>query len=401
MRKGLVAVLILIIALALLVITPIQASRISFNYRKPLGRFSRFLEVEFIGDGIRESFIGEDVIDLKALPPGTYYVIARWMGVEVGRWVISLDRGNQVLNLDLAMTDLSLRVVDLDGRVLQNFMVEIDPNVYGELRSVGGMITIRAVPTNINYIFKVSWRSPTYGTISSTELSMLPSEVGGLEEIALPVGDVRIRVVDPMGRPISGATVSLAGIEAKTDASGEVVYSQVPLEVNGSPISYELKVSRDGEVIYSGVIEVSRVKTSLVVMAELYDLKIRVEGAMDQPLPYARITLKRSGVELGTYNADEGGYLIIPDLPLSDYTADAEWKGFKGSTTITKDDLRAGRVAIIKLPPYTEILGIPLTFSSLIILVLGIIVGIILIVIGLMEYMMWRGRRLGVYPPKK
>ena len=396
-----VAVLILIIALALLVITPIQASRISFNYRKPLGRFSRFLEVEFIGDGIRESFIGEDVIDLKALPPGTYYVIARWMGVEVGRWVISLDRGNQVLNLDLAMTDLSLRVVDLDGRVLQNFMVEIDPNVYGELRSVGGMITIRAVPTNINYIFKVSWRSPTYGTISSTELSMLPSEVGGLEEIALPVGDVRIRVVDPMGRPISGATVSLAGIEAKTDASGEVVYSQVPLEVNGSPISYELKVSRDGEVIYSGVIEVSRVKTSLVVMAELYDLKIRVEGAMDQPLPYARITLKRSGVELGTYNADEGGYLIIPDLPLSDYTADAEWKGFKGSTTITKDDLRAGRVAIIKLPPYTEILGIPLTLSSLIILVLGIIVGIILIVIGLMEYMMWRGRRLGVYPPKK
>ena len=58
-------------------------------------------------------------------------------------------------------------------------------------------------------------------------------------------------------------------------------------------------------------------------MAELYDLKIRVEGAMDQPLPYARITLKRGRVELGTYNADEGGYLIIADLPLSDYTAEA------------------------------------------------------------------------------
>jgi len=182
---------------------------------------------------------------------------------------------------------------------------------------------------------------------------------------------------------------------------GEVVYSQVPLEVNGSPISYELRVGRDGEIIYSGVIEVSRAKTSLVVMAELYDLKIRVEGAVDQPLPYARITLKRGGVELGTYNADEGGYLIIPDLPLSDYMAEAEWKGFKGFTTITKDDLRAGRVAVIKLPPYTEILGIPLTFSSLVILMLGIIVGIVLMVIGLMEYMMWRGRRLGIYPPKK
>ena len=139
----------------------------------------------------------------------------------------------------------------------------------------------------------------------------------------------------------------------------------------------------------------------MCIRDRLYDLKIRVEGAMNQPLPYARITLKRGGVELGTYSADEGGYLIIPALPLSDYMAEAEWKGFKGSTTITKDDLRAGRVAVIKLPPYVEILGIPLTFSSLVILVLGIIVGIVLMVIGLMEYMMWRGRRLGVYPPKK
>ena len=67
MRKA--AVLILLMSLVALMIIPIHASRISFDYKKPLGRFSRFLEVEFIGDGIRESFIGEDVIDLRALPP--------------------------------------------------------------------------------------------------------------------------------------------------------------------------------------------------------------------------------------------------------------------------------------------------------------------------------------------
>jgi len=401
MGKSLAVASILLIALVASTIIPIHASRISFDYKKPLGRFSRFLEVEFVGDGVRENFIGEDVIDLRSLPPGTYYVIARWMGVEVGRWAISIDRGNLALNLDLAMTDMSLRVVDLQGRALQDFMVEVDPDIYGELRTVGGIIAVRAVPTTINYIIKVAWRSPIYGTISSTEATIAPSEASGLEKIVLPVGDIRIKVVDPKGRPISGATVSLAGVEAKTDARGEVIYSRVPLEVDGSPISYELKVSRDGEIIYSGVIEVSRAKTSLVVMVELYDLKIRVEGAADQPLPYARITLRRGGVELGTYSADEGGYLIVSDLPLSDYTAEAEWRGFKGSITITKDDLRAGRMAVIKLPPYTEILGIPLTFSSLIILVLGIIVGIILIVIGLIEYMMWRGRRLGIYPPRK
>ena len=401
MGKGLAVASILLIALAASTIIPINASRISFNYKKPLGRFSRFLEVEFIGDGVREDVIGEDVIDLRSLPPGTHYVIARWMGVEVGRWAVSIDRGNLALNLDLAMTDMSLRVVDLRGRALQDFTVEVDPDIYGELRTGGGIIAIRTVPTTINYIIRVAWRSPIYGTISSTQVAIAPSEAGRLEEIVLPVGDIRIRVVDPKGRPISGATVSLAGVEAKTDARGEVIYSRVPLEVDGSPISYELKVSRDGEIIYSGVIEVSRAKTSLVVMVELYDLKIRVEGAADQPLPYARITLRRGGVELGTYSADEGGHLIVSDLPLSDYSAEAEWRGFKGSIIITKDDLKSGRIAVIKLPPYTEILGIPLTFSSLIILVLGIIVGIILIVIGLIEYMMWRGRRLGIYPPKK
>ena len=94
MRRGAV-VLILLMSLVALMMIPIHASRISFDYKKPLGRFSRFLEVEFIGDGIRESFIGEDIIDLfigediidlRALPPRTYYIVARWMGIEVGRW---------------------------------------------------------------------------------------------------------------------------------------------------------------------------------------------------------------------------------------------------------------------------------------------------------------------------
>jgi len=85
LRRGAV-VLILLMSLVALMMIPIHASRISFDYKKPLGRFSRFLEVEFIGDGIRESFIGEDIIDLRALPPRTYYIVARWMGIEVGRW---------------------------------------------------------------------------------------------------------------------------------------------------------------------------------------------------------------------------------------------------------------------------------------------------------------------------
>ena len=55
MGKGLAVASILLIALAASTIIPIHASRISFDYKKPLGRFSRFLEVEFVGDGVRRT----------------------------------------------------------------------------------------------------------------------------------------------------------------------------------------------------------------------------------------------------------------------------------------------------------------------------------------------------------
>jgi len=89
----------------------------------------------------------------------------------------------------------------------------------------------------------------------------------------------------------------------------------------------------------------------------------------------------------------------VPKMALSDYTVEAEWKGFRGSATISKEDLKAGRAVEISLPPYTEIAGVPLTFGALLALIIGFIILVIVIVILLSEYIRWRGRRLGIYPP--
>ena len=359
------------------------------------------LVVEVRGNFGSLRFSGRDIVALRDLPPGTYQVTAWWRGVEVGRWVLGVTSSNLAVNLGLALTDVSLEIRDMEGRVLGDSEVEVFPEVYGELSIVGGVISIRAIPTTLIYILNARWRSPIYGSEASVTLAATPQGLNEMRSVTLPVGDVELRVVDPKGRPLARAVVEFGGVSDETDAFGRALFQQVPLEVNGTPLAYEVRVIEDGNVIYSGVEEVSRSKTTITIIGELYDLKVRVEGAAGQPLPFAKITLRRAGVELGTFSADEGGVAVIKRLPLSDYEVEAEWKGFRGSTTVYEEDLKMGRLAVIALPPYAEFMGIPLTFYMLIMFIIGSVIAVLLIAVIVSEYIMWRGRRLGIYPPKK
>ncbi|MEN2974210.1 MAG: hypothetical protein ABDH32_01370 [Candidatus Caldarchaeales archaeon] len=85
-----------------------------------------------------------------------------------------------------------------------------------------------------------------------------------------------MKIINNLGRPLPAATILFAGVEVKTDDLGRAVFEQVPLEVNGMPIEYEVKVLKDSEALYSGVIKFSRAKTTETIVAELYDLKIKV-----------------------------------------------------------------------------------------------------------------------------
>jgi hypothetical protein len=46
-----------------------------------------------------------------------------------------------------------------------------------------------------------------------------------------------------------------------------------------------------------------------------------------------------------------------------------------------------------------EIAGVPFTFSAFLGLIIGLIILVIVLVIISSEYIRWRGRRLGIYPP--
>ncbi|MEN2974209.1 MAG: hypothetical protein ABDH32_01365 [Candidatus Caldarchaeales archaeon] len=152
----------LVVSILLPQASALNTSALCLDYGKPLREFSRFLEVEFIGDSLKKRFSGLDTIYLAQLPSGTYEVTARWMSVEVGRWVVELSEKNIALNLELALTDVSFEVRDLEDKPLRDIVVEISPAIFGRLNITENIISIRVIPTTLNYLLKIYWKSPIY-----------------------------------------------------------------------------------------------------------------------------------------------------------------------------------------------------------------------------------------------
>lgn len=397
-----IAPLILLALILLPLCSAEDTGELVINYgERSMEEYARYLEVEIAGNGIHLKFLGRSSIDLNQLPAGTYEVWVRWMGVEVGRYVFQVGPWNLAINLPVALSDFSIEVRDLEGRTIRDVNATVSPPIYGRMKARGGVITVLAAPSTMQYTVKLRWSSREYGTDVSEIVAATPEGFSSLRTIKLPVGDVKVRVVDVRGDPVSGAFVRLGEAEARTDSQGTAFFQQVPLESDGKPIEYGLGVEVNGSVVYVGSVELSRSRRSVAVVAELYDLKVRVEGAAGQPLPYAKITLKKLGAELGTFQTDEGGVLIIHGLPRSEYVVEAEWRGYRGSAIVTPQDLELGRMALIVLPPYTTILGKPLTIQELIALIASSVLIIVLIALFLIEYNLWRARRLLIRPPKK
>ncbi|MEM0204311.1 MAG: hypothetical protein QXM57_00810 [Nitrososphaerota archaeon] len=368
-------------------------------------------------------FTASEVIEVKRLNRGTYEEIAKWLGVVVGRKSFDLSAANVGTvagELQVAVGDISVAVKDITGRVLSDAIAKFEgveqkltiPEAIlakyklaseedaKTLKAVGAIfVTKLPIPTNIRYSLDLSWTSPDFGTEAKVSIVDTVDGINAKREITLPVGVVTVNVVDAQGRPVSGAEVSLGAVKAKTDAAGKAVFESVPLESEGKGIAYQVVVTREGEEVYKATEKFSTAKTSITVIGQLFDLSVLVKGAAGQGLPFATVTLKRAGVVVGHFTTDEGGAVTIPKLVAADYEVEATYKGYTGTVTVSKADLMAGKRAEITLPPYIEIAGMPLTFATFLALIIGIILLVIVIVVIAFEYVRWRGRRVGIFPP--
>jgi hypothetical protein len=363
--------------------------------------------VRFIKAYDEVKFLRNDTIKIEELPRGTYTVIVEFKGKEVARRTIDLSTvnvGTVTADIPLAMRDVSFQVVDVHGRPLTGVTVAITPGYYADASpaDIGGVLTIRGIVTTELYDFTVKFASKDYEKEASIIVRDTPDGLAERAKIGrpleLPVGDVVITVVDREGKPVGSAKITVGKVTVQTDSDGKALLERVPLETEGRGIEYEIKVERDGLTITEKV-TFSRSKTTHTIIAALFSLKVRVVGAAGQGLPFAKVTIFRGPAEIGTFTTDVGGFLEVPNLPLADYKAIAEYKGFRGEATATRDDLTAGRAVEISLPPYIEIAGVPFTFSAFLGLIIGLIILVIVLVIISSEYIRWRGRRLGIYPP--
>ncbi|MCL7398225.1 MAG: carboxypeptidase-like regulatory domain-containing protein, partial [Thaumarchaeota archaeon] len=368
-------------------------------------------------------FKAKEVIEVNRLNRGTYEDVAKWLDVTVGRKSFDLSAANVGTvagELEVAVGDMSVAVKDLNGRLLSDAIakfegVEQKLTIPSEilakyklaseddaksLKAVGAVfVTKLPIPTNIRYSLDISWTSPDFGTEAKVSIIDTVDGINAKKEIVLPVGAVTINVVDGKGRAVSGAEVSLGAVKAKTDAAGKAVFESVPLEKEGRGITYQITVTREGEEVFKDTVTFSTTKTSITVIGELFDLTVFVKGAAGQGLPFATVTLKKAGVVVGHFTTDEGGSVTIPKLVAADYEVEATYKGYTGTVKVSKADLIAGKSAEITLPPYIEIAGMPLTFATFLALIIGIILLIIVVVVIAFEYVRWRGRRVGIFPP--
>jgi len=338
---------------------------------------------------------------LQKLVRGTYKVTAYWKGKVVATKTIDVSQvnvGTVYAEIPVEVYDLTLLVTSSAGVPLSDADVEVVG--IGKVKATNGIASFPALPAGV-YTVTVTWTN--YG--KTVKVAEATSELVRLKEtgkLVANVFDVVLTLVDGKARPISGATIKLAGVPATTDVNGKAVFTMVPAEVGGT--AYDVSAEKDGKEIAKTTVTVSPTRTEFTILGGLYDLRVQVVGAAGQGLPSSTVVVKRAGVPVATLTTDPNGIAVVPQLIASDYEIEVLYKGFSGSASISASDLAAGKAVVISLPPYAEVFGIVLTYWTFLAIVIGIILLVIVLVVLLSEYITWRRRKLGIYlppPPKK
>jgi len=360
-------------------------------------KVAKDVTAELKGQGITIPVSGAK-LEAVGLVPGTYTLEVKAKGVTVGRESIELTNTNVDRMVSLALKDVIVEAVDLLGRPVTGFTVAVEGPYYAEVTAPkDNKATIVATVAHESY--RITASVEKYGVKTASTYEGLPED---RVRLILPIGDVRITVVDVYGNPVGAATVKLGTVETKTDAQGVAIFSGVPLETEvGAPAKYDVVVTREKSI--STTITTSRTTTEFRILFGLGDIKVIVRGAAGQSLAGARVDILSAGAIIGTAVTDDKGEAIFRGLPEGTYTVRVDWKTFKDekTVTLTEADIMAKvpKTVEFALPPFTEIAGVPLDFGTFVALIVGIILLVIVLAIIISEYVRWRGRRLGIYPP--
>jgi hypothetical protein len=328
--------------------------------------------------GLDKRVAKDGTLLLQKLVRGTYKITAYWKGKVVATKTIDVSQvnvGTVYAEIPVEVYDLTLVVTSSTGVPLSDAEVEVAG--VGKVKATNGIASFPALPAGV-YTVTATWTN--YG--KKVKVAEATSELVRLKEtgqIVANVFDVVLTLVDNKARPISGATIKLAGVPATTDVNGKAVFTMVPAEVSGT--SYDVSAEKDGVEIAKTTIIVSPTRTEFTIIGNVYDLRVQVVGAAGQGLPSSTVVVKRAGVPVATLTTDPNGIAVVPQLVASDYDVEVLYKGFSGSASISASDLAAGKAVVISLPPYAEVFGI--AWRTEIIHIILLVTGFILLIVTL------------------
>ena len=380
--------------------------RLRFVYgptQKPVDPGFRFRSMEqqlssvILLEGQAESF------EARRLVRGTYKMEAFWPELDrlhVGEMEIELSNNNVETTLSLALRDVTVEVVDRQGRPLSGATASIAEDVLreGDLTVAGALLTMIRVPDGVTLTFTFEWASPELGTRASETISDTAAGLAARRSVTLPVDDVVLKVVDLEGRAVAGARVTMNNVDVgTTDTEGVVVVEQVPLDQD-----YTVTVVKEDTTLADGArVTFTRGRTEATLEVGVYDLVVFVKGAAGQPIEGATVRLLRDGREVAASATDSSGKVVFPKVIAAAYEVQASVPGFSGSANVEK-----GQTSVtVQLDLFTTLFGVPMSLATFIALIIGIVLLIIVIAVIVTEYARWRGRRLArvepTPPPKK
>ncbi len=323
-------------------------------------------------------------LNLSEIGHGAYTVTAYYRGVLVGRGVVYFSRQGILNPVELALRSFSIRFLDLEGRPLENVEVEVLPRVYSGVRVAGDRVVVEDAVSTLNYLIEARWRGGYRGGEAVGRVSALPSL---LKEVTLPVGDVVVEVLDMEGKPLPGAVVELGGVRVVADAWGRAVFERVPLGDEGLGIDYETRLTYGGSIVYQGLLRPSSASRSFTVVANLGRSRVRVLGALGQPLPHAIVEVDG----LGTYSTGADGVAEIGYIPGGEYNLSLRWRGFQAERTLKIGGV--GGLYEVRLPVYMVLMGLALTWEELLVVIGSGISGLIALLILALEILLQGSRK--------
>jgi len=274
--------------------------------------------------------------------------------------------------------DIVLFFTDAENRPLENVHVVFDKWGIEEYTDRSGSLRLEKMP-KISYMITAEWPSK-YGSKALTKVF-----VKGDSTITMPVYDVTLQLLTPKGNPVINANIWLENVYlGVTDREGEILATQVPAGsyrvsakwLNSNLILQRLDVTTSGEVI--------------LTPSNVHSLTIMVRGAMGQALEGASVAIWKDGAELLRKVTDKSGNVEI-ELPDGEYVIEASFDQFQKKTTVT---LTADSFVRVELDVFTKILGVSMTLSQTLLLIVATIIMIILLAIVIHEYHIYRRKKL-------